>query len=421
MLYMDKENKDWEIKEEPLKKLDCSKEEESSQDTGNKERRKNLKGQLFSALALVMVTIVATTFILTKFGFVGIIPASEYKRYRKLIALGDVIDKNFYQKPNNKKLEEGMCKGLFYGLDDVYSSYYNKEEMKELTEASSGKYVGVGLVVAADKKTGAIKVERVVSNSPAKEAGVKPGDLIIKVAGKTYTYQELDLAVKNMRGEEGTSVKVTFLRDGEVLNKTLKRRSLVLDSIESKVLDKNIGYIKILGFEEETDKDFNKALEKLEKKNIKGLIIDVRDNGGGYLDVVKNIADRLLGKAVIVYTKDNKGNKEYLRSSEKEKVDLPLVILTNKNSASASEILTGAIVDNKAGISVGTTTYGKGLVQSVVQLIDGSGYKLTTAQYFTPSGKYINKKGIKANIEVKKEENQLPEAIKYICYTFENI
>lgn len=411
---MDKENKDWEIKEEPLKKLDCSKEEESSQDTGNKERRKNLKGQLFSALALVMVTIVATTFILTKFGFVGIIPASEYKRYRKLIALGDVIDKNFYQKPNNKKLEEGMCKGLFYGLDDVYSSYYNKEEMKELTEASSGKYVGVGLVVAADKKTGAIKVERVVSNSPAKEAGVKPGDLIIKVAGKTYTYQELDLAVKNMRGEEGTSVKVTFLRDGEVLNKTLKRRSLVLDSIESKVLDKNIGYIKILGFEEETDKDFNKALEKLEKKNIKGLIIDVRDNGGGYLDVVKNIADRLLGKAVIVYTKDNKGNKEYLRSSEKEKVDLPLVILTNKNSASASEILTGAIVDNKAGISVGTTTYGKGLVQSVVQLIDGSGYKLTTAQYFTPSGKYINKKGIKANIEVKKEENQLPEAIKYI-------
>ena len=150
------------------------------------------------------------------------------------------------------------------------------------------------------------------------------------------------------------------------------------------------------------------------KKNIKGLIIDVRDNGGGYLDVVKDIADRILGDAVIVYTKDNKGNKEYLRSSDREKLDMPIAILTNGHSASASEILTGAIVDNKAGVSVGTTTYGKGLVQSVVQLRDGTGYKLTTAQYFTPSGNYINKKGIKPNIEVKEEKNQLPEAIKYI-------
>ncbi len=378
------------------------------------EKKNNFKKILAGAIILVLVTIIATSFVLTKFGVVGFIPSDEYKKYKKVMALRDVVESNFYQKPKDDKLEEGMCKGLFYGLDDVYSSYYNKEEMKQLTEASSGKYVGVGLVVTPDKKSGAIKVERVVSNTPAKKAGVKPGDLIIKVAGKSYTYQELDLAVKNMRGEEGTSVDVTFLRDGEVITKKLERKKLVLDSIESKVIDKDIGYIKIIGFEEDTDKDFEKALTSLEKKNIKGLIIDVRDNGGGYLNVVESIADRLLGDAVIVYTKDNKGNKEYFRSSNSQKLNLPIAILTNGHSASASEILTGAIVDNKAGVSIGTTTYGKGLVQSVVQLRDGTGYKLTTAQYFTPNGNYINKKGIKPNIEVKDEKNQLPEAIKYI-------
>lgn len=401
--------------------------ENNNNENQNNTEKKNLdgnkKGRLYNlslkkiiagAVALVLATVIATTFVLTKFGFVGILPSDEYRKYQKIIALREEIEDKFYQKPNEEKLEEGMAKGLFYGLDDVYSSYYNKEEMKKLTEISSGKYVGVGLVVSPDKKSGAIKVERVVSNSSAKEAGIKPGDLIVKVAGKTYTYQELDLAVKNMRGEEGTSVEVTFARDGKLFTKKLERRALVLDSVESKVLDKNIGYIKITGFEEETNKEFDKALENLQKKNIKGLIIDVRDNGGGYLNVVKDIADRLLGDAVIVYTKDNKGNKEYLKSSDREKVDIPIAILTNGYSASASEILTGAIVDNKAGVSIGTTTYGKGLVQSVVELRDGTGYKLTTAQYFTPNGNYINKKGIKPNIEVKNEKEQLPAAIKYI-------
>lgn len=399
--------------EEYIKKQSDLNFKKSRKELGE-ERKQNFKKIIAGAIALVLVTIISTTFILTKFGFIGFIPSNEYKKYKKVMALRDVVENDFYQKPNADKLEEGMCKGLFYGLDDVYSSYYNKEEMKELTESASGKYVGVGLVVAPDKKSGSIKVERVVSNSSAKKAGVKPGDLIVKVAGKAYTYQELDLAVKNMRGVEGTSVDVTFLRDGKLLNKKLERKKLVLDSIESKIIDKDIGYIKIIGFEEETDKDFEKALNSLEKKNIKGLIIDVRDNGGGYLDVVERIADRLLGDAVIVYTKDNKGNKEYLKSSNSQKLDLPIAILTNGHSASASEILTGAIVDNKKGVSIGTTTYGKGLVQSVVQLRDGTGYKLTTAQYFTPSGNYINKKGIKPNIEVKDEKNQLPEAIKYI-------
>lgn len=378
------------------------------------EVRISKKKIILSIIAIVIATIIATTFVLTKFGFVGFLPSSEYRKYKKIIALRNVVEEDFYQKPNDKELEDGMAKGLFYGLDDVYSAYYNKDEMKQLTEMTSGKYVGVGMVVSADKKTGSIKVERLIPNSPAVDAGVKPGDYIIKVNGKPYGYQEMDIAVKNMRGQEGTSATITFLRDGKMFDKKITRREIKMQSISSKILDKNIGYIKITGFEEDTDKDFEKALNSLLDKNIKGLIIDVRDNGGGYLDVVKNIADRLLGKSVIVYTKDNKGNKKYLKSSDAEKVDIPIVILTNGNSASASEILTGAIVDNKAGISIGTTTYGKGLVQSVVQLGDGTGYKLTTAQYFTPNGNYINKKGIKPNIEVKDVNKQLQEAINYL-------
>ena len=174
-----------------------------------------------------------------------------------------------------------------------------------------------------------------------------------------------------------------------------------------------IGYIKITSFSEHTNKEFENTLNTLKESNIKGLVIDLRDNPGGLLNVCKDIADSLIGEGTIVYTKDNKGNTEYLKS-DKEKLGLPIAVLTNEGSASASEILTGAIIDNKVGISVGTTTFGKGLVQSVRELKDGTGYKLTTAQYFTPSGEYINGKGINPTIEEKDEEKQLDVALKWI-------
>lgn len=375
-----------------------------------KEKKKLILG----SIALIVASSIITTFIITQLGFGRIIPHSEYKKYKKLMMLSDAIEEQFYKKTNKEHIETGLYKGLFSGLDDEYSAYYTEDEMKQLLESSSGKYKGIGLVVGPDKETGAIKVEQVIENSPASKSGVKQGDLIVKVNGKSYTYQERDIAVKNMRGEEGTSVKVTFSRDGSIIEKTIVRKEIKLESIKSKKLENNIGYIQIVGFDEGTDKDFDKALDNLEKDKIKGLVIDVRNNGGGYLNVVESIADRILGESVIVYTKDNTGKKVYSKSNDKEKIDIPIVILTNKNSASASEILTGAILDNKAGISIGTVTYGKGLVQSVVQLRDGSGYKLTTAQYFTPSGSYINKKGIKPTIEIKEEKEQLPKAIEYL-------
>lgn len=379
-----------------------------------KENKRRNRKLWIGAVALMLVTSIFTTFVLSTIGVIGILPYKEYRQYKKLVSLSEKINEDFYKKPDKDMLETGIYKGLFAGLGDVYSAYYTKDEMKQLLEASSGKYVGVGMTVGADKETGRIRVESTFDKSPAKEAGIQKGDFIVRVDGKSYTYQEMDIAVKNMRGKAGTSVKISLIRANRPIEKTVVRRQITIQTIESRVLENNLGYISIKSFDEDTADDFRSALKNLEAKNIKGLIVDVRNDGGGLLNIVENIADRLLGKAVIVYTQDNKGNKEYLRSSDKEKISIPIVVLTNGNSASASEILTGAILDNKAGISVGTTTYGKGLVQQVVPLRDGTGYKLTTAQYFTPNGSYINEKGIKPTIEVKEEKDQLPRAISYL-------
>lgn len=378
------------------------------------EMKNNIERRFFKTILVVLVTAIVTSFVLVNVGFLGFMPPAEYKRYAKYKALEQSIKREFYKKPDEKKLEDATYKGLFSGLDDVYSAYYTADEMKQLLEVATGKYVGIGFVVGADKATGAIRVESVMNNSPAKESGVKKGDLVVAVNGKKYSYMEMDIAVKNIRGPENTSVKITFLRDGKKIDKTITRKEIKIVSIESKMLEDKIGYINIKSFEEETAEDFRKALASLEAQGMKALIIDVRDDGGGLLTVVEDICDRILGKAVIVYTKDRQGKKEYLKSSDKEKIDKPIVVLTNRSSASASEILTGAVLDNKAGISIGETTYGKGLVQGMLKLKDGSGYKLTTAQYFTPNGNYIDKKGIKPTIEVKDKDQQLPKAIEYL-------
>lgn len=372
------------------------------------------KKNIIIVFLLGVVFTIILGMILSLAGIIGIMPYSEYKVYKKVSELTESINEDFYKKPNSKKLQDGLYKGLFAGLGDVYSAYYTEDEMRQLIESSSGKYVGIGIVVGADKETGAIKVEQVFDKSPAKDAGVEKGDYIVKVNGKEYGNQEMDVAVKNMRGKPNTQVDVTFVRGNKTFSKKITRREIKKQSIESKMLEEKIGYINIKSFDEDTARDFEAALSKLEGEKMKALIIDVRDDGGGLLTSVEEIADRILGEATIVYTKDNKGHKEYLKSSDDEKVEVPIVILTNGNSASASEILTGAILDNKAGISIGTTTYGKGLVQEVKQFKDKTGFKLTTAQYFTPNGSYINEKGIKPTIEEKNVNKQLPMAIEYL-------
>lgn len=337
----------------------------------------------------------------------------KYSKYNKMIGLEGAIKEDFYQKTKDDKLVNGAIKGMFSGLDDPYSQYYTKDEFKRLKEQTSGSFVGIGVIISPSPDDDYLTVVSPIQGSPAEKSGIEAGDKIVKVDGKNVFAKNSDEAISMIKGKEGTTVELTLKRDGKEFDVKVKREEIVSKSVEGKMLEDKIGYVRITSFSENTYKEFKTALDRLKSEGMKGLILDVRDNGGGLLNICKDIADELIGEGTIVYTKDNKGNTEYLKS-DKDKLGLPIAILTNGNSASASEILTGAIVDNKAGISIGTTTFGKGLVQSVRELKDGTGFKLTTAQYFTPSGDYINEKGIKPNIEEKNPEKQLDTAIDWM-------
>lgn len=336
-----------------------------------------------------------------------------YKKYNKMLGLEGALKEDFYQKTKDENLVTGAIKGLFSGLEDPYSQYYTKEEFDRLKEQTSGAFVGIGILISPTEDDDYLTVVSPLEGSPAEKSGIKAGDKIIKVNGKTVYAKNSDEVVGMIKGKKGTEVELTLKRDGKEFDVKVKRDEIVSKTIDSKMLDDKIGYIKMTSFSENTYKDFKKSLNNLKSEGMKGLIIDLRNNGGGLLTVCKDIADELIGEGTIVYTKDNKGNTEYLKS-DKRKLGLPIAILTNEGSASASEILTGAILDNEAGVSVGTTTFGKGLVQSVRELKDGTGYKLTTAQYFTPNGEYINGKGIKPTIEEKDEEKQLDVATDWM-------
>jgi carboxyl-terminal processing protease len=374
------------------------------------------KKAIIYGIVLVIVTALFTSSLQIAIGDRVVVSKEmyeSYKKYNKMVGLEGVIKEDFYKKTEDNKLVNSAIKGLFSGLEDPYSQYYTEEEFNRLKEQTSGSFVGIGVFISPSEDDEYLMVISPIEGSPAEKSGIQAGDKIIKVDGKPVSAKNSDQAISMIKGKEGTTVELTLNRDGKELNIKVKREEIVSKSIQSKILEGDIGYIQITSFSENTYKEFKSALDKIKEEGIKGLVLDVRDNGGGLLTVCQEIADELIGEGTIVYTKDNKGNTEYLKS-DKDKLGLPIAILTNENSASASEILTGAIIDNKVGISVGTTTFGKGLVQSVRELKDGTGYKLTTAQYFTPSGAYINGKGIPPTIEEKNVEKQLDAAVNWI-------
>ena len=350
------------------------------------------KRAIIYGMFLVVITFMMTSTLNIALGGKVVISKDtyeEYKKYNKMIALEGLVKEDFYQKTSDEKLVDGAIKGMFSGLDDPYSQYYTKSEFEKLKEQTSGSFVGIGVYISPTSDDDSITIIAPIEGSPAEKSGIKAGDKILKVDGKVVSAKDSDKAISMIKGKKGTEVELTIKRGEQIFDVKVKRDEIVSKTVEGKVLEDNIGYIKITSFSEHTNKEFKKELATLKESSIKGLIIDLRDNPGGLLNVCKDIADSLIGEGTIVYTKDNKGKTEYLKS-DKEKLGLPIAVLTNEGSASASEILTGAIIDNKAGISVGTTTFGKGLVQSVRELKDGTGYKLTTAQYFTPNGEYIN-------------------------------
>lgn len=326
--------------------------------------------------------------------------------------LKGLLDQNFLFDYDENQIYEGSLKGMFANLGDPYTSYYTPDEFKKLMESLNGRYSGIGLSVQASKE-GYIKAVSVFDNSPAKEAGIEPGDYITKVNGKAYGASQLEEAVAEIKGEPGTEVTLTILRteegktDSKEFDIKVSRADVNVDTIDDDILeirDKKIGYIHIKAFDDITWQDFSDSYSKLMAQDIDGLVLDVRNNPGGALDVVINIADNFLDEGVIVTTKDKNG-KEVVEKSDASASDIPMVILQNENSASASEILAGAMKDRGRAKVIGTQSFGKGVVQKVFNLENGAGAKITISEYFTPKGTQINKVGVTPDIEVSSDED----------------
>ncbi len=271
----------------------------------------------------------------------------------KLVELEKKIQSDYYKDVDEQALVDGAIKGMFDAIGDEYSAYYTEEEYQKLMETTTGTYEGIGVVVTEDDSKTAVVVTP-YRNTPAGNAGVQTNDRIVTVDGDDVVGKGMEYAVSKMRGEAGTSVKITVERDGTRVDYDLKRQSIDTQTVESTVLDDNVGYILISEFTENTADDFNTQLTDLQSKGIKGLIIDLRYNGGGLVDSSVAIADRLLGETEVVYTVDKKGNRQDYKSTGEVKLDLPMAILVNEGTASASEILSGAVQDTQAGTLVGT-------------------------------------------------------------------
>lgn len=328
--------------------------------------------------------------------------------------LKGLIDENFLFDYEEKDLYDGSLKGMFANLGDPYTQYYTKEEFSKLMESIDGRYKGIGVLVQASKE-GLIKVVQVFDDSPAKEAGMKAGDYITKVEGKEFTADQMEEAVALMKGDEDTTVNITIKRisddkpEGEDIDLAVDRRDVRVDTVDESIKEvdgKKIGYIHIKSFDDVTKEDFEKSYKKLKDGGIEGLVLDLRNNPGGSLDVCLDIADKFLDEGTIVTTKDKKGNV-ITEESDAEMDDIPMTVLVNENSASASEILSGALKDRKRAKVIGEKTFGKGIVQKLFPLNDGSGAKITISEYHTPSGAKINKVGVSPDIEATNDNPDL--------------
>ncbi len=334
---------------------------------------------------------------------------------KKFNQVKDILDGKYYEDVNKNNLIEGAISGMTHSLNDPYTVYFSKEQMQQFNEKTEGSYVGIGINVVMDN-SGVLNVVEAFENSPAKKAGIKQGDKIIKVDGEDVTaIKDEDMIIKLIRGKENTNVGITVYRpsaeksiDFEVL-----RRKIKTVNITREMLPGNIGYIKIVMFDSDVADYFNKYVDELLGEGMKGLLIDLRDNPGGSYEQVVSIADRLLPEGLIVYTEDKQKVREEKKSDSKD-LKVPIALLVNGNSASASEVLSGALKDHKKGVLIGTKTFGKGLVQEIYQLEDGSGLKVTVARYFTPSGKCIQGIGISPDIEVQVPDEYKDKAVSEI-------
>ena len=329
----------------------------------------------------------------------------------KITALDHAIDVYYYKtEVDDEAARIGMYKGLVDSLGDPYSVYYTAEEYDELMSDTEGVYFGIGAYVTIDNDLKYPRITGIIAGSPAEEAGLAAEDIIYEVEGESTYGQELSVVVSKIKGEEGTGVHLTILRDGEgELPFDLIRRSVETPTVTTELLEDDIGYLKLTAFDMVSTQQFMDGMSELRDQGMRGLILDLRSNPGGSLSVVCNIARQLLPKGLIVYTEDRDGNREEYSCDGAHEIDIPLVVLVNGYSASASEILSGAVKDYGIGTIVGTTTYGKGVVQRIFDFEDGTAVKLTISNYFTPAGNDINGVGVEPDIEVELDSEQMKE------------
>ncbi len=347
----------------------------------------------------------------------------------KINELNAYINTYYYDDVDTADLQDGLYKGLLEGIGDKYSVYYNAKDYEAMQVSVTGQYYGIGAGLSQDKDTMVVTVNKIYEGTPSEEAGLLKDDIIISVDDTDATSLELTELVRQIRGEEGTTVHLEVYRPstGEYLSFDVERRDITLPSVSHKMLQDGIGYIHIDSFESETATQFEEAVSDLEKQGMEALVLDVRYNPGGLVTSVVKILDDILPEGVVVYTEDKNGDRQNYTSSGDTHLDYPMAVLINGDSASAAEILAGAIKDYEYGTLIGTTTYGKGIVQTNFPLEDGDAVKLTTAKYFTPNGNYIHGVGIEPDIELEYEyldpegevyeetyDNQIQKAIEIL-------
>lgn len=394
------------------------------------ERRKSFfKGALTGALTMSVIFLIV---IASGFGKTEGKTESKEKELvsqetqKKMKSIDELIEQAYLYNDDIDKaeLQKWLIKGYVQGLGDPYSVYYDEAETQSLMESTSGEFGGIGVVIQQDIDTMVMTFTNVYAESPGEKAGLKDGDVLYKVDGEDVTGQELDTVVSKIRGQKGTKVEITVYRKNtmEEYSCTVTRDIIEVTTVAYEMKEDNIGYIIVSGFEQVTYKQFEDAIKNLNEQGMEKMIVDLRDNPGGNLSTVCEMLDLILPEGTIVYTEDKNNVREVFTSDDQKQIQIPMAVLINGNSASASEIFAGAIQDYEMGTLVGTTTYGKGIVQNIYSLGDGTSLKLTTSEYFTPNGRNIHGIGIKPDIEVKYEydeanptaDNQLQAAIKHL-------
>ena len=345
--------------------------------------------------------------------FLGKEEAVSQETKEKLSGIQALIQKEYIGEVDEDALQTGICQGYVGALGDPYSAYYDEEQTSALMETTQGEYGGIGVVLTQNLDTGVTTASSVYEDSPAMKAGMKDGDIIYQVEGRDVSGMALEEISGSIKGEKGTTVEITVLRgeEREEVTLTITRDTIQAETVKTRILEDEIGYLAISEFDSVTLEQYREGLAELKAQGMEGLIVDLRGNPGGNLDTVCEILDLMLPEGLIVYTEDKDGNRQEFTSDEAQEVQVPLAVLVDGNSASASEIYAGAIQDYGIGQIVGTKTYGKGVVQTIYDLKDGTSLKLTVAEYFTPNGRNIDGEGITPDVEVTYQRNENdPEA-----------